>query len=417
MLKASILLLCTALVSAPALAQDATPDGAYRMAANKDVTQLDILANYYSQDGTYGAPQGGLGTEELTNVAGLVVVTVPLDSNSALGVNVGVDYYSSASTDRIDRQMSTASSSDVRKYASVTYTERSLGSGRTFRATLGTSQEYDVSSFNGGLGFSQEWDRGAQELTLTGQVFIDTWKLIYPIEFRRIGFGDRGPLTDNVRKSYGLNVVYSKIVNRRVQMALTAEFAALQGLLSTPFHRIYYAGNDDQALDADDIERLPDTRYKLPVSLRVNYKPNDALVIRSFARYYVDSWGVRGASVETEFAYDVSEAWTVMPFARAYTQQGSRYYAGFAQHIASETFYTSDFDLASFQTYKVGLGVRYAPVFGVRRGIIAKQVFTWREVSVRGAYYRRDPGLTSYSITLGTSFDIRRRPSLKNTDL
>ncbi len=407
------------MASATRAAAQATPPPAdgYRMAPNKDVTQVDILANYYSQDGAFGAPQGGLGTEELTNVAGLVVVTVPLDTNSALGVSSGVDYYSSASTDRIDRQVSTASSSDVRAYASVTYTERSLGKGRTYRATLGTSQEYDVSSFNGGVGFSQEWDRGAQELTFAAQAYLDTWQLIYPVEFRRKGFGDRGPLADNVRRSYGLSAVYSRIVNRRVQVALTAELAIGQGLLSTPFHRIYYVGNADQSLDADDIERLPDTRYRVPVSLRVNWKPNDALVIRSFARYYADSWGVRGASVETELAYDVSEAWTVMPFARAYTQQGSRYYAGFAQHRPSEEFYTSDFDLATFQTYKAGVGVRYAPVFGVRRGRIASQVFTWRELSLRGSVYRRDPGLTAYSFTLGTSFDIRRRPSLNNTDL
>lgn len=387
------------------------------MTANKDVTQLDILANYYSQDGAFGAPQGGYGTELLQNIAGLVVVTVPLDSNSSLGVGVGVDYYSSASTDRIDRQLSTASSNDVRKYGSVTYTERRLGEGRTYRATVGTSQEYDVSSFSGGVGFSQEWDRGAQELTLTGQVFVDQWKLIYPIEFRRTGFGDRGPLPTDVRQSYVLSAVYSRIVNRRVQMALTAEFAALQGLLSTPFHRIYYVGNADQTLDANDIERLPDTRYKIPVSLRINWKPNDVLVLRSFARYYADSWGVRGASAEAELAYDVGEAWTVMPFARVYTQTGARYYDGFARHTAAASFYTSDFDLATFQTYKAGLGVRFAPVFGLRRGVIASQVLTWREVSLRGAFYRRDPGLTAFSLTLGTGFDIRRRPSLKNTDL
>ncbi len=399
------------------LAQETVSPVDYRMPANKDVTQVDILGNYYSQDGEFGAPQGGIGTEQLENIAGLVVVTVPLDSNSALGVSGGVDYYSSASTDRIDRQMSTASASDVRKYGSVTYTERQLGTGRTYRATIGTSQEYDVSSFNGSLGFSQEWDRGAQELTLSAGYYRDQWRLIYPTEFRRKGFGERGPLVDDVRQTFLASAVYSRIVNRRVQLALTAEFAALQGLLSTPFHRIYYVGNVNPELDADDIERLPDVRYKIPVSLRVNWKPNDALVVRSFVRYYADNWGIQGATLETELAYDVSEAWTVMPSGRVYTQQASRYYAGFAEHGGMEEFYTSDFDLASFQTYKVGMGVRFAPVFGVGRGVIANQVVTWREVSLRGAYYRRDPGLTAYTFTLGTSFDIRPRPTLKNTDL
>ena len=168
----------------------------YRMAPNKETTQVDFLANYYSQDGDFGAPQGGLGTEELTNIAGLVVVTVPLDSNSAIGVAAGVDYYSSASTDQIDRQLSTASAQDVRSYGTVTYTERRLAEGRTYSATVGTSQEYDYSSFSGGVAFTQEWDRGAQELSFQAQAFVDRWLLIYPLEFRRInGFADtRGPL-------------------------------------------------------------------------------------------------------------------------------------------------------------------------------------------------------------------------------
>ena len=152
----------------------------------------------------------------------------------------------------------------------------------------------------------------------------------------------------------------------------------MQGLLSTPFHRVYFVGNADQGLNADDIERLPEDRFKFPISLRVNYKPNDALAIRSFARYYTDNWGVRGISLEAEFAYDFSETWTVMPFARVYSQSGSRYYAGFAQHVGTEDFYTSDFDLAEFSTYKLGLGFRYAPIFGLGRASLFRHFYLAR---------------------------------------
>ena len=406
--------LCLVLAQA-ALAQDA----AYRMAPNKPGTQVDFLANYYSQDGDFGAVQGGRGTEELDNIAGITVVTVRLDSNSAIGASAGVDYYSSASTDRIDRQLSTASSSDVRAYANVAYTERQLGRGRTYRVAAGFSREYDYTSVNGAVGVTQEWDRGAQEVTVSAQAFADRWRLIYPIEFRRLEgiTAARGAHPARDRQSYGLSAVYARIVNRRVQLALTAEAVAMRGLLSTPFHRIYYRGTvselpDLDAVvlpDADDVERLPDERYKFPVSLRVNYKPNDAVAIRGFMRYYADTWGVRGASAEVEVAYDYSESWTVMPFARVYGQDAARYYAGFGEHLGTEAFYTSDFDLASFTTYKVGLGLRYAPVFGLRRGGLGRQLVTWREVTLRGAYYTRDPGLEAFAVTVGTRFDFKRR--------
>lgn len=388
-------------------------EAAYRMAPNKVETEIDFLANYYSQDGDFGAPQGGIGTEQLENIAGIVLVTVGIDSNSQLSVTGGVDYYSSASTDRIDRQLSTASANDLRAYGNVSWTERRLETGRSYSFTVGTSQEYDYSSFSGGLGFSQEWGRGMHELSAGLQVYIDQWDLIYPIEFRRRGgFNERGPLPSAARQSYGFSLAYSRIINRRVQMGLTAEAVAMQGLLSTPFHRIYYQGATSTDLDADDIERLPDNRYKFPVSLRVNWKLNDALALRSFARYYIDTWNLQAASAELELAYDVSEAWTLMPFGRIYDQRAARYYAGFAEHLPSEEFYTSDFDLAAFSTYKLGLGFRYAPVFGLRRGNIARYGLDWRDLSFRAAYFKRNLGLEAYTFTFGTRFVITRRPLL-----
>ena len=387
------------------------------MAPNKEETQVDLLANYYTQDGEFGAPQGGLGTEQLDNLAGIVVVQVPLDSNSALNATVGADYYSSASTDRIDYQLSTASANDLRAYLNVGYTERDLGGGRTYGIKLGGSYEYDYTSINGGLTFAQEWARGQHELSLGLQAFSDRWDLIYPLELRRPG-AEFSRLDSRGRQSYGLSVSYATIVTPRLQLALTSELVAMRGLLSTPFHRIYFRGSVDPAqyLDearrdfpADDIERLPDTRYKLPVSLRVNYRLGDNLSVRTFARYYADTWGVRGASGELELAYQVASAWTLIPSVRYYTQEGADYYAGFGEHLPTQDFYTSDFDLATFTTTKLGLGLRYAPIFGLARMRLANRGLEWRQIVLRGSYFERDPGLEAYSITLATSLTLRRR--------
>ena len=391
------------------------------MAPNKPDVEIDLLANYYDQSGDFGAPQGGLGTEELDNVAGIVVVNVPIDSNSSLLTSLGADYYSSASTDRIDYQLSTASANDLRAYGNVTWTERDLAGGRTYGIGVGGSVEYDYRSLNGKLTFAQEWDRGASELSAGIQAFFDEWDLIYPSELRPGDF-----IEDAGRESYGLNLSYARIISPRVQIAVTAELVAMRGLLSTPFHRIYFARDDGGAFRelflntplrdrntfrfvADDIERLPDTRLKVPVSLRVNWRVNDVLTLRSFSRYYQDSWEVVGLSSELELAYALTDELTFTPTFRYYDQQASEYYAGFAEHNASDAFYTSDFDLAAFSTTKVGLGIRYAPLFGLARTFVANRGLEWRSVSLRGSYYRRNPGLEAVSFTLATGFTLRRR--------
>ncbi len=394
--------------------------GTYRMTPNKNLVEIDILGNYYEQDGNFGAPQGGLGTEQLDNLGGIVVVRVPLDSNTAIAATAGVDYYSSASTDRIDYQLSTASASDLRKYGNISVTQRDLGGGRTYGARVGISKEYDYFSLNGGLSFAQEWARGQHQISLGLQAFADEWLIILPDELRRPSTRP-APLDGSERQSYNFSAAYAGILSPRMQMAITAEVTAMRGLLSTPFHRIYFEGVDEAAFlagnrrdfPADDIERLPNTRYKFPLSLRLNYKVNDVLTLRTFGRYYTDSWEVSGTSFELEAAYQMGDAWTVLPYARYYVQQASEYYAGFGEHLATERFYTSDVDLADFTTTKLGLGFRYAPIFGLARTRLWQRGIEWRQVSFRGAYYTRSLDFSAYSLTVATSLAIRKLSSGK----
>jgi hypothetical protein len=64
------------------------------------------------------------------------------------------------------------------------------------------------------------------------------------------------------------------------------------GLLSTPFPRVYFSDIADSFIEnfqlADDIERLPDSRLKIAVGGRLNYYINETFVVRTFYRYYTD---------------------------------------------------------------------------------------------------------------------------------
>ncbi|MEM6803700.1 MAG: hypothetical protein AAF696_20010, partial [Bacteroidota bacterium] len=75
---------------------------------------VNFLFNYYKQDGIHAAVTGGKGTEELEDQDVSMIVIVPLDTLTNLDVKVGFNHYSSASTDRIDSRLSTASAKDNR---------------------------------------------------------------------------------------------------------------------------------------------------------------------------------------------------------------------------------------------------------------------------------------------------------------
>ena len=370
----------------------------YQMKPNEKYTEIDFLSSYYAQDGNNAAVTGGIGTEELTDFANIIVVSVPLDSTQSINATFGLDIYSSASTDNIDNNRSSASSSDARKYGTIGYTKKLLGKGFTYGARVGFSGEYDYTSINGGINLAKEMNNGNTEFAFSAQAFVDNWKLYFPSELR----GEVSVPTTS-RNSFNAQLTYSQVLNKRLQMSLSVEAIYMDGLLSTPFHRVYFS---DAAIP--DIERLPSTRLKIPLALRLNYKPSDKLIVRSYYRFYTDDFGIDAHTFNLELPYHINDNWTVAPFFRFHTQSGSDYFLPFAEHKSTDVFYTSDYDLSELNSIKYGLGIAYTPLYGLARGKLpfSKKVFMFNSLLLRVSRYTRDTGLTGYGAALGLNFRL-----------
>ena len=236
-------------------------------------------------------------------------------------------------------------------------------------------------------------------MSLNAQAFIDQWKFFFPSELR-----GEVSLPNNKRQSYNLRVGYAQVINKRLQMHLSVDAIYMNGLLSTPFHRVYFA---DKLLP--DIERLPGKRLKLPLGVRLNYFPFDNFVVRSYYRFYWDDFGIRAHTFSLETPIKLSNSITVSPYYRYNTQMGSDYFAPFAIHNSSDEFYTSDYDLSDLSSHKFGLGFKYSPLYGVGRMKIpfTKKLFTFKSFHLRSAYYKRSTGLKAFIVSAGLSFGIK----------
>ncbi len=369
---------------------------AYQMRGNDKAIDVNFLTSYYHQDGNNSAVEGGVGNEELIDIANILVVNIPLDSIRSISTTVGADFYSSASTDMIDANLSSASIKDLRAYASLGYQQKNLRRGTTFGIRGGVSNEYDYISFNGGLSFAKEWNEGNTELNLQGQVFIDQWRPYFPSELRRTV-----SIPTEKRNSYNFSASFSQILTKRLQIALSGEVIYMEGLLSTPFHRVYFSD-----MEVPDIERLPSTRLKIPLSIRMNYFVNEYLVIRSYYRFYTDDFGIQGHTMSLELPIKISQTFSMSPFVRYHTQQGSKYFAPFGQHLSSKTFYTSDYDLSTLSSRKVGLAIGYHPVFGLANRRLLSRNIAFKAIELRLGYYMRDTGLASYIGSLNFKFQF-----------
>ena len=63
-----------------------------------ETTEVDFLSTYYAQDGNNASVTGGIGTEELTDLTGTIVVSIPLSADNVLTIDAGFSAYTSASS-------------------------------------------------------------------------------------------------------------------------------------------------------------------------------------------------------------------------------------------------------------------------------------------------------------------------------
>jgi hypothetical protein len=336
---------------------------------------------------------GGIGTEKLTDFATTIDVTLSRyddrERKHTLTGEIGIDVYTSASSDRIDPStISSASSQDVRVYPSLTYSVTNEAKGSTASVNGSVSTEYDYFSTGLNIGWSKLSKDKNREFSAKGQLFLDTWSVILPIEFR-----DNASITGKEpRNSYSASFTLSQVLTRRLQILVLTDVAFQEGQLATLYHRTYF--NDG----SHKVEHLPSTRLKIPVGLRLNYFLGDRFIIRTYYRYYQDSWGMKAYTAELEIPVKVTPFLSLSPFYRYYKQDDANYFRSYRAHDLSEEFYTSDYDLSKLTSHLMGMGIRYAPP----GGLLGFSKFN--AVELRYGHYERSTGLNSNIITLLAKF-------------
>lgn len=360
--------------------------------------QVDIISTYYSQDGNNSPVTGGKGTEELTDIANKIILIVPTDSVTTLSVNAHFNHYSSASTDRINSVLSSASAVDSRFQIDMGYQRYIPKKNMSFGANAGSSIESDLISYFGGINWWRSFRSDNIRLAVRGGVYMDTWVVIFKEELRDIG---QQYIKTDKRRSYDLSFNYTQVLNRRAQAQLSVDFVYQHGLLSTPFHSVYFTDGEM------GLEVLPDSRFKLPIGARLNYFITDFMVLRGYYRFYWDSWGLIGNTVSLEVPLKIPGAFTVYPYYRFHIQQGADYFKPYMQHDPLGLYHTSDRDLSSLHSHKYGLGLRYSPLYGkLKKNRGNGKLTRLRRVEIRGMHYLRSDGLKAFMVTANIGFDL-----------
>jgi hypothetical protein len=464
--------------AAIAQSQDTTTTFKKRVLENAEV---DFLLSYYKQDGVHSAVGGGIGSEKLTDIASNIVVAVPLNDDDVLTFDIGISAYTSASSSNInpfnatgasgggerdDKQWANKASAAASPYgtpwqassgasgndqlASVVtnYSHSSDNRNAIWSADVSFSNEYDYTSVGFGGGFTKLFNQKNTEIGLKVNAYLDQWRPIYPTElheyslygnnFQNQGYFSGVPVLDQNgnpsnsylpsafttydrknRNSYSASVSFSQILSKTIQLSIFMDVLKQEGLLATPYQRIYFADKLNYYIGqsqyipvyetsenkgvyrlSDDIERLPNSRFKVPIGARINFYINEYVVAKAYYRYYEDNWGIQAHTASIELPVKLSQKFTAYPMFRYYTQTASDYFAPFEKHISTEKYYTSDYDLSAFNASQYGFGFSYSDI------LMGSRIWKLglKNIDFRYNHYVRSDGLNANILSLGFKF-------------
>lgn len=375
--------------------------------------ELNVLSSYYHQNGDHSPILGGIGSEKLTDYANIIELKLSKYSNRKdfiqhhFGAEIGVDHFTSASTAKISTSSASASISGkgTRFYPTFSYSITNEKKGFTIGGDLTFSKQFNYGSKGLGFSFSKTSKDQNREFNLKTNIYLDRISLVYPSELipptpqvvtQASGEGDsRNKYPKRARNTFNTSLVYSQVLTKRFQLAFLLDLVYQQGYLSTPYHRVYYP-NDN--VTHPELETLPSTRFKLPVGIRANYFFGDRVILRTYYRFYYDTWKIMANTASVELPIKITPFISISPVYRFHQQTGTPYFHPYGQGDPNSAYNTVDDDLSTFRSHFIGGDIR----FGGPNGFLGLK--HWNMLELRYGHYFRTDGLHSDVVSVHLKF-------------
>jgi hypothetical protein len=433
MKKLSLSVIGMYLFMAHAFSQAPVTDSSGYKPKKLKLDEVNLVSSYYDQTANKSAVMGGRtdykGNGDVTDFAsGLDVTFIGWDKKqrkNTLSVGLGIDYHTAASQAYVDSN-GTSRNDGTRIYPTLNWTRENELKGTSFGLGAYYSAEHNYYHSIGVNASVSKKNKSNGEFSLKVVGFFDQINMIKPSEFLPVDSVKNSTPTDSIvyittasgqteallyngngqlvsksgskthtptqaRNTLTASLSFTQIINQRLQGSVELDAVYQNGYLGLPFHRVYYNTGKDT------IENLPSQRFKLPIGFRLNYFLGDNVIIRSYYRFYADSWGLISNTFNLEIPIKITPFFSISPFYRFYQQTAARYFAPYGVHSEQEQYFTSNYALAAFNSQLFGAGFRFAP---------PKGIFTngLRILELRYGHYTQTTDLNANIISLNLVF-------------
>ena len=366
--------------------------------------ETNLVSNYYSQTGNHSAITGGIGTQQVNDISNIIELKYIkwglMDHKITLNVDLGIDHHTAASSAYVSKS-GASKTGGTRIYPSVDWQVENNEKRTTFGLGAALSFEYTYQSYSVNAIYSKHSIDKSRELSVRANIFLDGVKMIFPSELRTgtsatssasSAGGSSQTIPSELRSTFATSTTFSQVINKNMQIAFIGDIVFQGGYLGLPFHRVYFSDNSVA------VERLPTTRFKLPLGVRFNYFAGDKIIFRTYYRYYVDSWGISAHTASIEATVKITPFISVSPFYRYYIQTASNYFAPINEHSVREVNCTSNYDYSAFNSSFEGINFRYTLLKGLF-GIKSLSM-----IELRYGHYKQTTGLIANNFSLNLRF-------------
>jgi hypothetical protein len=416
-----------------AFSQTPVTDSSFYKPKKLKLDEINLVSSYYDQTADKSAVMGGepgpRGIANVTDFAnGIDLTMLGWDQKrrkNTLSLGLGVDYHTAASQAYVDSN-GTSKNNGTRIYPTINWTRENDQKGTAFGVGAYYSAEHDYYHSLGINGSVSKKNKTNGEFSLKVVGFFDKINMIYPSEFYPVDSVKHTQTTDSIvyrtsasgqtqafvynngqlvgsskthkqqtptkpRNTYTASLSFTQILNQRMQGSLELDLVYQTGYLGLPFHRVFYNTGKDT------IENLPSQRFKLPIGFRLNYFLGDRIIIRSYYRFYADSWGLLSNTFNLEIPVKITPFLSISPFYRLYMQTAARYFAPYQVHSETDVYFTSNYALAAFTSSMFGAGLRVAPPKGIF-------INSLRTLEIRYAHYVQTTDLNANIVSFNLTF-------------
>jgi hypothetical protein len=278
-----------------------------------------------------------------------VLVRKKVTENFSIEANYFIDKVSGASVDVLS-QASVIKDERKQKSVSLDY----IRNKTQYNLSYTDSSERDYTSNTFHFGLSQDM---FGDLTTISLGFTDS----------RDKVGDNGgtanaPIVTWVghAESRSYQAGLSQIVTKSLITGVSLEVITDQGYLANPYREVRYLDPTVSLGYGLASQVYPNTHTSTAVEARAKYfLPYRAAASVSY-RYYSDTWGVHGNTVELGYTQPISNLWILEGRVRHYSQNHATFYSDLFPFAASQNFEARDQNLAAQTNNTFGIKGTYA---------------------------------------------------------